>query len=86
MVNPLIVRVKVPVTGPHCVRCGEHDGERPRASRYPEIIPVLVLIDKPWGSRLHEARRIMVCIRRPQENGIPVLPGCRVIAGVKSGG
>ena len=51
----------------------------------PEIAPVLVSIDKPWGRKL--APKLVGCwfVLGVRENGTPVPPDAFVVRGVKFG-
>ena len=68
--TPVIVRFKVPVPVPHAFDAVSVMVNVPGLVGMPEMFPVLVFRDKPWGRVLAaEARRIMVCIRRKGERG-----------------
>ena len=87
--NPLNVRFKVNGLpgSPHASNAVSMTVGVPGLVGTPEIIPVVVFRDKPWGSQfaLKLVARWFV-LNGPQENGVPVFPaGGFAVGGAKFG-
>ena len=68
--NPLTVRFHVEVSMPHAFVTLSVMLNIPGLVGMPEIFPLLVFIDKPWGRKLaRSCAGVMVCIRRTGERG-----------------
>ena len=84
--DPVIVRVKVAVPVPLALLAVRAMVNTPGLVGVPEIVPVLVLKDKPWGSALAVKLVGLWLVPGVNENAFPVLPDARGSFGEKLGG
>ena len=85
-IDPLIVRVKVPVPVPLAFEAVSWMVNTPGLVGIPEMVPVLVLKDRPWGSALAPKLVGLWFVLGVKENEVPVLPDLLGVLGVKLGG
>ena len=74
--NPLIVRFNVPVPVPHAFVAVSVTVNVPGLVGMPEMFPLLVFIDKPWGRELALKLVGLWFVLDVREHGTPVVTDC----------
>jgi hypothetical protein len=83
--DPVIVSVKVAVPVPKALLAVSWIVNVPGLVGVPEMVPVLVLKDKPWGTALEVKLVGLWFVLGVKENAVPVLPDLLGLLGLKLG-